>query len=89
MRVFVVLLLGLAGCAEWPDAGGERFAGTSGPWPELVSVAELYAALPEARREEAERLEARARGLRARAALMRRDIRSRDDMEALRARLAR
>lgn len=89
MRRFVVIMLALAACADWPDAGGDRFARTTGPWPELVSVAELYAALPEARPDEARRLEARAGALRARAALLRRDIRNRDDMEALRARLAR
>ena len=89
MRFVVVFCFGLAGCVDWPEAGGERFARTTGPWPELVPVAELYAALPEARGDEAERLAARARGLRARAALLRRDIRNREDMEALRARLAR
>ena len=89
MRMSALFLFALAGCADWPDAGGERFAGTGGPWPELVPVAELYATLPEARTDDALRLAARARGLRARAALMRRNVRNRDDIEALRARLAR
>ncbi len=89
MRFAFVFLLALAACAEWPDAGGERFARSTGPWPELVPVADLFAALPAASPDEATRLSARARGLRARAALLRRDIGNRDDMEALRARLAR
>ena len=89
MRFALVLILALSACADWPDAGGKPLSRASEPWPELVPLSELFGTLPEAEATEADRLAARAAGLRARASVLRRNVSNRDDIEALRARLAR
>ena len=88
MRV-VLLCCCLAGCAVWPDGSDEPLVRDTGAWPRLVPASELFATLPEARTDDARALAARASALRARAAILRRSAGSSDEMEALRARLAR
>ena len=88
MRFPLVLFLGLAACGDWPDAGGPPLSQARG-WPELVPINGLAQDIPEATSDDATRLAARAAGLRRRAALLRARIDTRDDMEALRARLSR
>ncbi len=90
MRVVLLCIcFGLPGCSDWPDSGEVGDVQTTGPWPSLVPTAELFATLPTARRQEADQLAARASELRARAAILRRSATTRDEMEALRARIAR
>ena len=60
MSLRLALLLCLAGCVEWPQVGREQ-PRQSGPWPQLVPVAELFGTVPEARTDEADQLAA-ARG---------------------------
>lgn len=87
--VLLCLCFGLLGCSDWPDASEVGDVQSDGPWPSLVPTAELFATLPAARSGEADRLAARAASLRARAAVLRRSVSTRDEMEALRARMAR
>ena len=87
--VFLCLSFGLFGCSDWPDASQVGDVQSDGPWPSLVPTADLFATLPPARSGEADQLAARATALRARAAVLRRSVATRDEMEALRARIAR
>ena len=89
MRVFVIVLLGLAGCAEWPDAGGGPVTGLQGPFPKLVPIADINGSISQADDQEAQGLAARAARLRSRAVILRQSASSQSEMEALRARLAR
>ena len=88
MRAPLILLLCLAACGDWPDAGGPPLSQTRG-WPDLIPINDLTQGIPEATSDDATRLAARAAGLRRRAALLRARIDNREDMDALRARLAR
>ena len=89
MRIPVLLFLALGACADWPDAGGPPFSGRAGDWPKLVPISSLGQDIPAADRDDASRLSARAARLRARAAILRTRIDTREDMDALRARLSR
>ena len=89
MTRVLFLCLCLAGCADWPAASGTPPLRDSGAWPRLVPVSELFATLPEARGDQGTRLAARAAALRSRAAILRRSAGSRDEIEAIRARLGR
>ena len=88
MRGIYIIVFALAGCGAWPDAGGGPLS-RGGAWPELMPLDGLSVDTPEAEGRDAERLSSRAAGLRARAAILRRAVYNSDDMEALRARLAR
>ena len=89
MRYVVIFCLGLAGCTEWPDAGGDPLTGRQGPFPELLPINDILGSGPVADGQDADRLAARAARLRSRAAILRRSARNQSEMEALRARLAR
>ncbi|MCV6595234.1 MAG: hypothetical protein OIF48_19980 [Silicimonas sp.] len=86
---YLIFCFALLGCADWPEISQTPPLRASGDWPRLVSAAELYAVLPEARADRRDSLAARASALRARAAILRRPATTRDQMEALRARLPR
>ena len=87
-RASILVLLCLAACGSWPDAGGPPMARAAQDWPELLPLGALLdsGALPEAEDRDAEALAARAAGLRARAAILRGNA---SDLDALRARLPR
>ena len=89
MKFVAPFLLLLTACAEWPDAGGPPLARDTRPWPALVPLDQINTTPVTVGQEDAERLAARARALRARAAILRRSATTRDEMEALRTRLAR
>ncbi len=90
MRVISILIVFcLAGCSDWPQAGGEQFARSTGPWPALVPLGDVLDSAPTAHGQDAEQLSARAASLNARARILRRNASTRDEMEALRARLPR
>lgn len=79
----------LAGCSDWPTADGERFARSTGPWPDLVPLGDVLNAGSVAQTEDSEQLSARAAALRARARILRQNATTREQMDALRARLPR
>ena len=89
MRFSAVLMLALAACADWPEAGGPPLARDTRPWPTLMPLDQVMVTAPRAEDAEIGRLQARAAALRARAALLRRDASTGAAMEALRARLSR
>ncbi|MEM7718735.1 MAG: hypothetical protein AAF222_05990 [Pseudomonadota bacterium] len=76
----------LAGCSDWPDAGGPTMARRAQDWPTLRPIDDLINSgqLPAARENDADRLRNRALSLRARAAILRGNA---SDLEELRARL--
>ena len=79
----------LAGCGDWPTADGERFASRTGPWPDLVPLNDVLSEGPQAQSADSDQLSARAAALRARARILRQNATTREQMEALRARLPR
>ena len=89
MRFALIVFLVLSACGDWPDAGGPPLAQDNRPWPTLVPISDIPAGTALSPGEDATRLAARASALRSRAALMRRNVSDRDDIEALRARLVR
>ena len=90
MRLTISLFfLFLAGCSDWPAANGERFARSTGPWPELVPLSDVLTEGSVAQGQDSDQLSARAAALRARARILRQNATTRDQMEALRARLPR
>lgn len=88
-RTLIVLTLSLAACSDWPQAGGEQFARSTGPWPDLVPLNDALNVAPSAEGQAVDQLSARAAALRARARILRQSATTRDEMEALRARLPR
>ena len=89
MRFIAPIFLLLAACGDWPDAGGPPIARDTRPWPVLLPIEQIGGAPLTLGREDAERLAARASALRARAAILRQNATTREEMEALRARLPR
>lgn len=92
MRWIVALAFaGLAACADWPDTGAAPISRGDQSWPALLPVSEIIAASTDGAvtAEDANRLSARAVALRTRASLLRREVATQSEMDALRRRLAR
>lgn len=88
----LALALGLSACADLPELDGSgRALGPAGAPPPLLPYAALEAATAggATRAAATDDLEARAAALNARAALLRQPLSAEQDIDALRARLAR
>ena len=87
----ISLCLALGACGDWPDVPETSRHDSSSEWPNLLPWAEIVGPVSEdpLSDEDAELLAARARALQARATILRSSVRDADEMEALRARLAR
>ena len=90
IRALLHALLALAACGAWPEVEGSP-AASRGVWPTLLPISDVYPVETDAADPEgaADALASRADLLRERAAILRADVNSQDDFEALRARIGR
>jgi len=74
----------LTACGDWPEVPNVAASNAKGAWPTLTPVSGFPSVATDDHDTQTQSLLARARALRARAALLRRPVDNQDDLERLR-----